>query len=64
MDDEDFEGTLVLEKLAEIDRVDDFYEAIDADDFKQAATLMKMAKIDLETIQTVLEKMKAADGEH
>ena len=31
MDENDFEGTLVLEKLAEVDQLDDFYEAVDAD---------------------------------
>jgi hypothetical protein len=32
MDEKDFEGTLVLERLAEIGRVDDFFDAIDSDD--------------------------------
>ena len=64
MNAEDFEGTLVLEKLAEIDRVDDFFEAIDSDDFQAAVRLMKLAKIDNETIATVVQKMKMAEGEH
>jgi hypothetical protein len=62
MDEEDFEGTLVLEKLAEIGKVDDFFEAIDADDFMKAKALMKRAKVDAETIALVLRKM--ADGEN
>ena len=37
MDETDFEGTLVLEQLAAIDRVDEFFEAIDADDVQRAA---------------------------
>ncbi len=61
---DDFEGTLVLEKLAAIDKVDDFFEAIDSDDFQAAISLMKMAKIDQETIATVIQKMQDADGEH
>jgi hypothetical protein len=61
MDEEDFEGTLVLEKLAEIGKVDAFFEAIDADDFVKAKSLMKRAKIDAETIALVLRKME--DGE-
>ncbi|MES2768186.1 MAG: hypothetical protein V4596_03490 [Bdellovibrionota bacterium] len=64
MDESDFEGTLVLEKLAEIDKVDDFFEAIDSDDFSKAKALMKKAHIDSETIEIVLKKMSDADGEH
>ena len=64
MDDRDFEGTLVLEKLAEIGKVDDFFKAIDSDDFDTARLLMRCAKIDLETIASVLKKMRDADGEH
>lgn len=60
----DFEGTSVLEKLAQIDKVDDFFEAVDSDDFAKAKSLMKRAGVDLETIAIVLKKMNAADGEH
>lgn len=64
MDEQDFEGTLVLEKLAEIGKVDAFFEAIDSDDFDRAKSLMKRANIDSETIAIVLKKMGDADGEH
>lgn len=64
MNEDDFEGTLVLEKLAEIGKVDDFFEAIDSDDFDKASSLMKRAKVDAETIAIVLKKMGDADGEH
>jgi len=64
LDESDFEGTLVLEKLAQIDKVDDFFEAIDSDDFGKATSLMKRAHIDSETIAMVLKKMSEADGEH
>ena len=64
MDESDFEGTLVLEKLAEIGKVDDFFEAIDSDDLSKATALMKQARIDSETIAVVLKKMREADGEH
>ncbi|MBL9012950.1 MAG: hypothetical protein JNL83_02170 [Myxococcales bacterium] len=63
MDEDDFEGTLVLEKLAAIDRVDEFFEAIDADDVRRAVALMREAEIDEETIAVVVEKIEAADGE-
>ena len=64
MDEVDFEGTVVLEKLAEIRKLDDFFEAIDSDDFKKARRLMVRAGVDSETIQTVLKKMADADGRH
>ncbi len=64
MDENSFEGTLVLEKLAEIGKVDDFFEAIDSDDFRKAAVLMRKANIHSETIALVLKKMGDTDGEH
>ncbi|MFM6928376.1 MAG: hypothetical protein ACKOX6_07920 [Bdellovibrio sp.] len=64
MDQSDFEGTLVLEKLAEIDRLDAFFEAIDSDDFGKAKSLLKKAGVDAETIAIVMLKMNDADGEH
>lgn len=64
MDESIFEGTLVLEKLAEIGQVDEFFEAIDSDDFARAKALMKRANIDSKTIATVLQKMNEANGEH
>ena len=53
MDEEDFEGTLVLEKLAEIGKVEAFFEAIDLDNFDKAKSLMKRAGLDSETIAMV-----------
>lgn len=64
MDESDFEGTLVLEQLAAIDRVDDFFEAIDADDVGRAVALMKEASVDAGTVAIVVRKMEEADGEH
>jgi hypothetical protein len=64
MDSNDFEGTLVLERLAEIGRVEDFFDAIDADDVERATSLMKRAKVDRATIAIVVEKMQDDDGEH
>ena len=63
MQEKDFEGTLVLEKLGAIGEVDAFYDAIDTDNFKQAKRLMLKAGVDAETIQTVLKKMEDAGGE-
>ncbi len=64
MDESDFEGTLVLEQLARIDKVDEFMDVVDADDFKRAAALMKSASIDAETIAMVLKKMADPDDPH
>ncbi len=64
MDENDFEGTLVLEQLAAIGRVEDFFEAVDSDDVERATSLMRGAKIDAWTIAMVVRKMEDGDGEH
>ncbi len=64
MDETDFEGTLVLEQLAAIDRVDEFFEAIDSDDVQRAAALMREADVDAATIAIVLGKIEEGDAEH
>jgi hypothetical protein len=64
MDERDFEGTLVLEQLAAIGRVDDFFDAIDSDDVQRAASLMRKAEIDTSTIAMVVRKMEDSDGAH
>jgi hypothetical protein len=64
MDETDFEGTLVLEQLAAIGQVEEFFDAIDADDVRRAASLMKAAKIEASTIAIVLRKIEAGDDEH
>ncbi len=57
MEESDFEGTLVLERLSSIGKVDEFFEAVDLDDFKWAAALMRAAGVDSESIAIVLKKM-------
>ncbi len=64
MDEKDFEGTLVLEQLAAIGKVEEFFEAIDSDDAGRATALMKRANLDASTIATVIRKMAESDGEH
>jgi hypothetical protein len=64
MDERDFEGTLVLELLAEIGRVEDFFDAVDSDDVQRAASLMKKANIDASTIAMVIKKIEDGDDEH
>ena len=64
MDDTDFEGTLVLEQLAAIGKVDDFFDAVDSDDVERATTLLKMANVEASTIVTVIRKLEEGDAEH
>ena len=64
MDERDFEGTLVLEQLARVDKVDEFMDAVDADDIDRATALMCSAGIDTSTIAIVLKKMADPDDEH
>jgi hypothetical protein len=64
MDEADFEGTLVLERLAAIGKVEEFFDAVDADDVQRATTLMKSANLDASTIAIVIKKMKDSDDEH
>jgi hypothetical protein len=64
MEERDFEGTLVLEQLAAIGKVDDFFEAIDSDDVRRAIGLMKEADVDASTIAVVVRKMAESDGQH
>jgi hypothetical protein len=62
--DADFEGTLVLEKLAAIDKVDEFLDAVDADDVARARRLMKAASVDAATIALVVRKIEEGDSDH
>jgi hypothetical protein len=64
MDENDFEGTLVLEQLAAIGRLEDFFDAVDSDDVERATRLMKKAGIDHSTIVMVIKKLETSDGEH
>ena len=64
MDESEFEGTLVLEQLAAIGKVEEFFDAVDADDIRRAVQLMKSADIDASMIATVVRKMEEDDGEH
>lgn len=63
MNAHDFEGTLILEKLAEIDKVDDFLEAIDSDDFGRVRKLLRRAGFSEETSSTVIRKIQEGDEE-
>ena len=64
MDTSEFEGTLVLEQLAAIDQVDEFFDAIDSDDVDRAKALMRRAGVDAAAMAIVVRKMEESDGEH
>jgi hypothetical protein len=64
MEEEDFEGTLVLEQLVAIGKVDEFFDAVDSDDVERAVALMKRAKVGAGVIAMVVRKMGESDGEH
>ena len=64
MDERDFEGTLVLEQLARVDKVDEFVDAVDSENFDRAAALMRSAGINVATIAIVLKKMSDPNDEH
>lgn len=58
MSEDTFEGSLVLEMLAEHGLLDDFYEAVDSDNIPRAIFLMRKAQIDEETIEITAQKMQ------
>ncbi|HLF18762.1 MAG TPA: hypothetical protein VI749_07720 [Candidatus Omnitrophota bacterium] len=60
----DFEGSLVLEQMARIDKLEEFMDAVDGDDLKRAEALMREADVDAATIEIVLKKMAEQDDEH
>ncbi len=58
------DGSMVLESLAERGLLEDFYEAVDSDNFSQAKNLLKEADLDDETIAWVLSEMENQDGDN
>jgi hypothetical protein len=64
MDEAAFDGTLVLEQLAAIDQLEEFFDAVDADDVRRATSLMKRANVEASTIAIVVRKMETGDDEH
>jgi hypothetical protein len=64
MDETDFEGTLVLEQLAAVGKLEEFFDAVDSDDVQRATRLLKRANLDALTIATVIRKMAESDDEH
>jgi hypothetical protein len=57
MDEEDFEGSHILERLASLNLVDEFFQAIDSDNFEEVENMLEHAGIDEDTIASVLKQM-------
>jgi hypothetical protein len=64
MDKKHFEGTLVLERLAAIGTIDEFFNAVDSDNFKMVNLLLREAKVDPKTILTIIKKMNTSDQDY
>jgi hypothetical protein len=64
VEDTDFEGSLVLEQLAAIGKVDDFFDAVDSDDIARATALMKRANVERSAIEVVIRKMAEGGPDH
>jgi hypothetical protein len=61
MSEDTFEGSLILEMLAEYGLVNEFYEAIDSDNIPGAMAFMRRVLIDEETIETAVSKVNESD---
>lgn len=53
----EFDGTLILERLAQMGKLDEFYEAVDSDHFEKLERLMRKMGYDSETIQLMMDKI-------
>lgn len=60
MDETDFEGSVVLEKMSAVGLLEEFWLAVDNDDPAKVKRLMRNAGLDLNTIAIVLKKMADA----
>ena len=57
MDESDFEGSHILERLASLNLVDEFFQAIDSDNLDEVESMMEHAGFNEETIQSVLRQI-------
>lgn len=62
MSEDNFEGSLILEMLAEHGLIDEFYEAVDSDNIPRAIFLMRNAQIKEDEIEIVVRKMQESVG--
>lgn len=64
MKEEDFEGSLVLERLAAMNLVDEFFDAVDSDDMTEILSLLRQAGLDEDTIEEVMDQIESSTGKH
>ena len=64
MDEQRFDGSDVLERVAVAGLSDAFMDAVDEDDIATAVDLLRRAGLPEATVRWVVEKMAVADGEH
>ena len=57
------EGSEILEKLAEVNRVEEFMSAVDSDDFHAVEGLLQFAGVDEDSIAWVLKEMQESTGQ-
>lgn len=57
MDEKDFEGSSILEQLAAIGLMDQFYEAVDSDNIERVISLLREAGIEESQISMVVKKI-------
>ncbi len=58
MTQDDFEGSLILEKLASVRLMDDFFDAVDSDDLESVVSLLEEVDVDEDSIEEILRKIK------
>lgn len=58
MTEEDFEGSLILERLASIGLKEEFFDAIDSDNMSEIISMMEEANIDEDSVRSVLKQIK------
>lgn len=56
-----FEGSYILEKVAEVGLVDEFFDAVDSDDFFRVSSIMRRAQLDQQTISTVIRMIQGEE---
>ncbi|MFT6068020.1 MAG: hypothetical protein ACJAT2_002196 [Bacteriovoracaceae bacterium] len=53
----DDEGSLILEKLSEAELIDEFYSAVDSDDFSKIEELLSLAGVSDSSIGSVIKQL-------
>ncbi len=57
MNKDEYEGSSVLEILAQEGLIDDFYEAVDSDNIEKAISVMRKAQIEEDVIELTIRQI-------